>query len=559
MRFKLFARLFAVGTISHELEFLLEQARIGPMTQYMELWSRVIPSIGWSSRTGLALHFANVVVSLLILILPWTRELVCLLAGAFMLSELASPARIASHCSLMGGALAVVLVLGLAEWAERFAGRRDPATVPSEWYASTLIGLRWVCALTYFFAFFYKLNPSWFSPESRAPAFLISPLEPLLDLLAVPNSYRLVLAPVAIYGTLAIELSLPILMLVRKTRLPGVLIGLVFSLGMILQGVSDFPVLIVALYPTFLSLAQARELVDRCRAGPKIARLIATAIFAAVWFIQRQPRANWMYAYGNLPASLMEVYSVVAFASFVLLVYVAVAMAAWFSERGTEFPSADERRAGSVQAVAGSSSRRRVARAAVFLVSIALVYDHLAGYFALPAAGPMIMFSGISADLGNHFLLPRTALSESYDYVSVVRFESTDRKSEAAQEFRSFAKWLAHQEPQPFELNLNEVRYQMSRICASSNKPIVQVTLRTRGGETLDFNNVCATPGMLWYVPLPVASTCSPNCDDEVALRASGSSFELRANEGAVEVKQLMKGAPDFFRPHNPTLPTKSP
>jgi hypothetical protein len=367
-----------------------------------------------------------------------------------------------------------------------------------------------------------------------------------------------VLAPVAIYGTLAIELSLPILMLVRKTRLLGVLIGLVFSLGMILQGVSDFPVLIVALYPTFLSLAQARESVDRCRTRPRIARLIAAAIFAASWFTQRQPRANWMYANGSLPTSLMEIYSVVAFTSFVLLVYVAVTMAEWLLVRGPAFPNAEERRARSLQSAAGSSSRRWVARAAVFLVSIALVYDHLAGYFALPAAGPMIMFSGISADLSNHFLLPRTALSQSYDYVSVVRFESTDRKNEAAQEFRSFTKWLAHREPQPYELNLNEVRYQMNRICSSTNKPTVQITLRTRGDETLDFNDVCATPGMLWYLPLPVASTCNPNCDDEVALRASGSLVE-RGGGGVAELNQLMKAAPDFFRPHNPTPQTKSP
>jgi hypothetical protein len=556
VRFKLFARIFALGTISHELEFLLEQARIGPMTQYMELWSRVIPSVGWSSRTGLALHFSDIAISLLILILPWSRELVCLLAGTFLFSELASPARIASHCSLMAGGLLVVLILGLAEWTELIARRRAPAVAPTEWYAWTLVGLRWICALTYFFAFFYKLNPNWFSSESRAPAFLLSPLEPLLDLLGVPGGYHLVLAPVAIYGTLAIELSLPALMLVERTRLAGALIGLVFNLGMILQGVSDFPVLIVAFYPAFLSLAQARELVHRCLARPTLARLAATALVSALWFAQNRPRANWMYLHTNLPAPLMAAYSGLAFASFVLLIYVAVTLAAWLFERrskaATETSGVDEPRAESSSTVASFPSRRAasvVAGAAVLLVSVALIYDHMAGFFALPAAGPMIMFSGISADLSNHFLLPRIRLSEAYDYVSVVRFESSDSKSPAAAEFRSFAQWLAEQRTQPYEVNLNEVRYQMSQICGTSDKPTVQLTLRTRGGQTLDFKDVCATPAMLWYAPLQIVSACSPSCNDELALRASG---------GTPELSEIMKAAPDFFRHGNLKLQPES-
>jgi hypothetical protein len=553
LRIQLFARVFAVGTIAHELEFLLEQARIGPLTQYMELWSRVIPSVGWSSRTGLALHFANVAISLLILILPWSRELVCLLAGTFLFSELASPARIASHCSLMAGGLLVVLILGVAEWTERIARRRGPAIAPAEWYAWTLVGLRWVCALTYFFAFFYKLNPNWFSPESRAPAFLISPLEPLLDLLGVPDGYHLLLTPVAIYGTLLVELSLPILLLARRTRLPGGLMGLVFSAGMIAQGVSDFPVLIVAFYAAFLSLAQARELVDRCLARPTIARLVATAAFSAIWFTQQRRRANWMYAHSNLPGPLMAIYASLAFVCFVGMIYVAVTMVAWLLERSVkvhaESSSAKDRRAESSRVVAGSPPRRAVgmvAAAAVFLVSAALAYDHLAGFFALPAAGPLIMFSGISADLSNHLFLRRTALSTSFDYVSVVRFESSDSNSPAAREFRSFARWLRQQRP-PYEVNLNEVRYQMSRVCDAPAKPTVQLTLRTRGGESLDYKDVCATPAILWYAPLQIVSACSPECNDELALRASG---------GASEMSEIMKAAPDFLRRRNLRLQT---
>ena len=282
LRLQLFARLFALGTISHELEFLLEQSRIGPLTEYMERWSHVVPSVGWLSRTGLALHFANVAVSLLILILPWSRELLCLLAVTFLGSEPASPERIASHCSMMAGALLIILALGLAEWIEGALQRTKHASASRAWYAWTLVGLKSICALTYFFAFFYKLNPGWFSSAGRAAGFLTMPLNPLLDLLGMPDTFRRLLASISIYGTLVIEFSLPVLLLMRRTRLLGCRIGLIFSLGMIAQGVGNFPVLIVAFYPAFLSLAQTRELVERCLARPTVARIIATVMFAAV-------------------------------------------------------------------------------------------------------------------------------------------------------------------------------------------------------------------------------------------------------------------------------------
>ena len=131
LRLTIFARVFALGTISSVLEFMLEQARIGPLTEYMERWSRLIPSTGWSSRTGLTLQFASAAISILIFILPCSRELLCLLAGTFLLAQLASPERIASHCSMMAGALLVILILAIAEWID-LAARGRKRAAPSE-------------------------------------------------------------------------------------------------------------------------------------------------------------------------------------------------------------------------------------------------------------------------------------------------------------------------------------------------------------------------------------------------------------------------------------------
>ena len=205
LRLEVFAVVFALGTVFHELEFLLEQARVGPFTEYMERWSRVAPSMGWSSEVGLALHFGNVVISVLLVVLPWRRELLCLLTPTFFLSQLASPDRIASHSGLMAGGLLVIFTLGVAEWLERL-GQPERAAVPrTDWCGWTLTGLSWVCTLTYFFALVYKLNPHGFSPGSAAPGFLLQPLGPILTRTGWAGGVvEPVVAALAIYGTLVV-------------------------------------------------------------------------------------------------------------------------------------------------------------------------------------------------------------------------------------------------------------------------------------------------------------------------------------------------------------------
>ena len=96
------------------------------------------------------------------------------------------PHRLASHNSVMAAAAALILAMGAGEWLDGL--RHRPRTAPSrDWYGATLAGLAWICALTYFFAFLYKLNTAWFSRGSPAPGFLIRSVAPLLDPLGVPG------------------------------------------------------------------------------------------------------------------------------------------------------------------------------------------------------------------------------------------------------------------------------------------------------------------------------------------------------------------------------------
>ena len=266
LRFEIFAVVFALSTINHTLQMLLEQQVVGPIDEYLERWRPVVPTIDWPTAAGLAIAAAMLALSLFAIALPSRRLLLALLALPTLAWNLVSPERIPAHNSVMAAALAIVFLLAFGELVERYQRRSSPALWSGDWYAWTLSGLRAVGALTYVFSFVQKLNPAWFT--SQAPtttSFLYLPLEPLVDRLGLPpQPIRQLLMPVAVYGAIVVELTLPLLLYWRRTRIWGCLLGLLFHLPMLVLAVGDFPVMIVAFYPLFLSLDQARELLRRC-------------------------------------------------------------------------------------------------------------------------------------------------------------------------------------------------------------------------------------------------------------------------------------------------------
>ena len=323
LRIQIFGALFGLGTIHHELQFLLEQQRTGPLANYMERWGLVKPTIGWPSEVGIALHLIDLVLGILLLVLPYRRVLLMVLGPAFALVNLVSPERIPSHNSLMLGAFAVLLVFGLAEVIEGAIRGGRPQRGVTDWYGWTLTGLTWLCALTYAFAALHKLNSTFLSlADSTAPPFALLFVEPLgisretaLGLLGYP----------AIYGTLAIEAALPILLMRRCTRLLGCFVGLSFHLAMMARGIMDFPTIILAFYPLFMSAEEVRALLSRCTGWPSPLRLATAAALAAVGTvtIARSAYVHDLYANSaNLEPILMWAHSIFLYATFVWFAYV---------------------------------------------------------------------------------------------------------------------------------------------------------------------------------------------------------------------------------------------
>ena len=303
----------------------------------------------------------------------------------------------------------------------------------------------------------------------------------------------------------------------------GCFIGLVFHLPMIAQGVADFPVLIVGFYPAFLSLAETRELIRRCLARPTTARLAGALVLGwlGIRVIQRAPKLVGLY--GNalgLDPLVMIVNTVLTSATLVALVHVTLVLGAWLLERRLRpTPEAGEA-AGREPPYTRSAAwlgRRRPSRrsapaaAAVLLVGAAFVYNNLGLFFGLPSAGAMIMYSGIANDRSNHLVMPRILVGDSYAYASIVRFEP---RAIETREVREFVAALARLDGrnQPYQLNLNFLRYQMNRICRSAPGGTFGLTLRTEEGRMLDFANACAEPTMLWHSVIPIGARCNPAC-----------------------------------------------
>jgi hypothetical protein len=500
VRLDAFAMMFALGTLLHELEFVREIAFAGPLTEYMERWGRAVPTTGWPSWVGVTLHLADAAVSLLVLLGRRRREGLCLLAVTFLLSQLVSPNRIASHSSLMFGGLVTILLLAIGEWTERVTGRTrsDPR---SDWYAWTLTGLAWICALTYFFAFFYKLNAGWFSSRSPGPIFLIGPLAPILDRIVSPSLSQPILSVLATYGTLLIELGLPPMLFHPRTRRLGFLVGAIFHFPMVLRGVTDFPVLMLAFYPAFLGLDEARELLRRL-ARPGLGSLLGALVLTGfgIWAVGGAPQAEGMIrGLGRIHPLLALFNTALTYAAIALIAYLICAFAGWLTEGQGASP-------------ASGAIPRRLATApasvALFVVCLCAA-NQLAPFVGLPRAGALIMYSAIASDAQNHYLRPGLWLADSFRYVAITRFEPVGIDTREAREFGAFAR---QSQREGHQVHLNLVRYHMDRICRSAAGGAIRLTLHIPGRPHREFRDVCADPAMRWYVPIPIGPECNPRC-----------------------------------------------
>lgn len=125
--------------------------------------------------------------------------------------------------------------------------------------------LRWELAIMYFWAVIQKLNWDYANPAVSCAVQMQRELEERLWLPATPEAIE----PLFIWGSLFLELTIPLLLLVRATRHIGFVIACIFHIWLSLHpfaGIYSYSALVLAMLVTFLSPVQLNAMQDRWKA-----------------------------------------------------------------------------------------------------------------------------------------------------------------------------------------------------------------------------------------------------------------------------------------------------
>jgi hypothetical protein len=262
-------------------------------------------------------------------------------------------------------------------------------------------GLRLVLLAGYAFAAFAKLNSAFLDPMVSCAAFFAD--QTSRSLLGPPIPPGSTAAAVAVVGTVAVELSIPVLLVLSRTRPFGVALGLAFhtlisfDLG---QHFYDFTAVLVALFLLFLPPSFAARLAGRLRRLPEGLRdvLGASGVAAALVLVA--------LAVGG-PAPLLPFVAFPAWAAYALTLLAAVLVGL--------------RRRGTVTWPPPGMAWRPTPMAAV-VVALALVNGVLP-YLGVKTAYGYTMYSNLALADGrsNHLLVPGAVQLRDEDLVVIVR------------------------------------------------------------------------------------------------------------------------------------------
>jgi Vitamin K-dependent gamma-carboxylase len=218
-----------------------------PLAWFLRLWAiAVLAHIagnppGWKGApVGTALGTASAllgVLALAVLLRPgrWTGAAL----GAATIMSVVLEAPVLGNHWLVAGLVSILLVASLF--------RRDP-------WAAFAPGARGILIAFYSFAAFAKLNRGFFDPTVSCGITYTNQLLGSYGLPLIPDGDWRAVAVAA--ATALIELSVPVLLVMKRTRRYGVLLGFVFHLFISFdldQHFYDFSALLVALFSLFLA------------------------------------------------------------------------------------------------------------------------------------------------------------------------------------------------------------------------------------------------------------------------------------------------------------------
>ena len=201
LAFAVWAFALAVGVLIHE-------------------WQRAQPPL---STTGL-----TVVLAVGVLLRPWSVLRVMALLASMALELVADLPNVFNHTLVIG----VVSVTLLVWWLVTASGRPTTRGTPAGVYSSIAPFLRAAFVIVLFSAAIAKLNTGFFDASVTCAVWILD----AIPRVSIPSGF----AGLMIVGGVIVEFLIPTLLLFRRTRFLGILVGMGFGVVTALAGHAPF-------------------------------------------------------------------------------------------------------------------------------------------------------------------------------------------------------------------------------------------------------------------------------------------------------------------------------
>jgi hypothetical protein len=392
----IFAALWAIATIFHQIAY---------PERHIDIFQYVL--------TGAALF---------LLLRPSSLPRLGLLIGAQLLQVAYYTPNYVSNHWLFTTFVNVTIVLALVHLVLANPRTAMRGVDRAELFLTFAPAVRIQVLVLYVYATLHKVNADFLDPETSCAIAHYMDLATARQLLPTGSWVH----PLAIYGTLAVEGAIPILLLFRKTRVTGILLGagfhflLAFTPG---HRFFDFSSMIFAVYFLFVPFdfpAAARRLASNSAPGRW---LVARAESGALWRVLRTVvlivgaalLLGFLTGFDPGSRGFHGVMSVVSLALWAL--YGATLIAVFLVASGVWKVTA---------AVRGIDSLR-LRRWSTAIVPLLVVFNGMNPYLGLKTESSFAMFSNLRTEGGttNHLFMPLFRLAGyQEDLVEIV--ESSD-------------------------------------------------------------------------------------------------------------------------------------
>ncbi|GGF16648.1 hypothetical protein GCM10007298_10840 [Williamsia phyllosphaerae] len=356
--------------------------------------SLILHQLWWDGLETNSLHALVVLAALWLLVRPTS-------VGRFAIMLAAEVVAVGHDLPYVGDHTLVVFVTGvsvlaLPAWT---VARTQRLPAPGELFDTIAPFLRVALIIVYAAAALSKLNTDFLDPQTSCAGPMSQKIA-FFDPSLLEGTWRI--TP-SIWTTVAIEIALPILLAIPRTRVVGLLLGCAFHVVLALAGNVPFSALALALYVAFVptrTVPALHALLLRHRRLRSVTRFVATppasvvlfVVGVGLWFAAAQVLGrdpwSWSDGLGGLARLAIVVLVVLAGVAFVL----------------------GRRRRDGVAEYAHPRSGRRLGHPILVVAVALLIVNAVCPYLGLRSESTFTMFSNLRTEQGawNHLFIPES-------------------------------------------------------------------------------------------------------------------------------------------------------